>query len=255
MTYSRANRSWGQNMGNPFRGPVLNRAIQDHLKHHITEQHLQPGDMLPPEGQIAQDLGVSRGSVREAVKALESLGILEVRHGNGVFVRSFNFDSVLDLLSYGLVFDQSRIAEILQIRKWLETTAIAEIVPLIKPEEIAQIEEVLARWEEKMHVPVSPGDEDRAFHRMLYRALGNESLMALLDIFWLVFHAVPVRAITTDLQPTTTLQDHRDILAAVKAGDAALAQRRIREHFRGIETRLQKAASGHEPQRPERSVP
>ena len=142
-------------MDKPFRGPLLNRAIQDHLKRYITEHHLQAGDMLPPEGQIAEDLGVGRGSVREAIKALESLGIVEVRHGNGVFVRSFNFDSVLDLLSYGLVFDQSRIAEIFQIRKWLEATAIAEIVHLIKPEEIAQIEDLLARWERKADAQVS----------------------------------------------------------------------------------------------------
>ena len=240
-------------MDKPFRGPLLNRAIQDHLKRYITEHHLQAGDMLPPEGQIAEDLGVGRGSVREAIKALESLGIVEVRHGNGVFVRSFNFDSVLDLLSYGLVFDQSRIAEIFQIRKWLEATAIAEIVHLIKPEEIAQIEDLLARWERKADAQVSLGDEDRAFHRMLYGALGNASLIALLDIFWLVFHAVPVRTITTDLQPTTTLQDHRDILAAVKAGDAALAQQRVQEHFRGIETRLQKAGSSRDPEHPDRS--
>jgi DNA-binding FadR family transcriptional regulator len=240
-------------MDKPFRGPLLNRAIQDHLKHYITEHHLQAGDMLPPEGQIAEELGVGRGSVREAIKALESLGIVEVRHGNGVFVRSFNFDSVLDLLSYGLVFDPSRIADILQIRRWLEATAIVEVVHRIRSEQIAQIEEVLARWETKADAHISPGDEDRAFHRMLYGALGNASLIALLDTFWLVFHAVPVRTITTDLQPTTTLQDHRDILAAVRAGDAALAQQRVQEHFSGIETRLQKAASGRDPEDTDRS--
>ena len=209
--------------------------------------------MLPPEGQIAEDLGVGRGSVREAIKALESLGIVEVRHGNGVFVRSFNFDSVLDLLSYGLVFDPSKIADILQIRKWLEVTAIAEVVYRTKPEQIVQIEDVLARWETKADAQISASEEDRAFHRMLYGALDNASLIALLDTFWLVFHAVPVRTITTDLQPTTTLQDHRDILAAVKAGDATLAQQRVQEHFSGIETRLQKAASSHDPEDPDRS--
>jgi len=240
-------------MDKPFRAPLLNRAIQDHLKQYITEHHLKPGDMLPPEGQIAEDLGVSRGSVREAIKALESLGIVEVRHGNGVFVRSFNFDSVLDLLSYGLVFDPSKIADILQIRKWLEVTAIAEVVYRTKREQIAQIEDVLTRWETKADAQISAGDEDRAFHRMLYGALDNASLIALLDTFWLVFHAVPVRTITTDLQPTTTLQDHRDILAAVKAGDAALAQQRVQEHFSGIETRLQQAASSRDPEDPDRS--
>ena len=63
---------------------MLNRVIQDQIKQYITENKLESGDLLPPEGQLAIDLGVSRGSVREAIKALESLGIVEVRHGDGV---------------------------------------------------------------------------------------------------------------------------------------------------------------------------
>ena len=235
----------GQTMDRqPFRGPALNRAIQDHIKRTITDNRMQPGDMLPPEGQIAQELGVSRGSVREAVKALESLGILEVRHGNGVFVRAFNFDSFLDLLSYGLVFDHSRIAEILQIRKWLELAAIGDATERITPNEIAQIEDVLDCWEGKAAAGEPTSDEDRAFHRMLYSPLGNHSLKALLDNFWLVFHAVPVRSITTDLQPTTTLQDHREILAALRQHDAQLARQRIQDHFRNLEDRLARAGAG-----------
>jgi DNA-binding FadR family transcriptional regulator len=234
----------GQTMDKPpFRGPALNRAIQDHIKRTITENQMQPGDMLPPEGQIAQDLGVSRGSVREAVKALESLGIVEVRHGNGVFVRAFNFDSFLDLLSYGLVFDHSRIAEILQIRKWLEVAAIGEATQRIASGEIVRIEEVLDCWAGKAAAGEPTSDEDRAFHRMLYSSLGNQSLNALLDNFWLVFHAVPVRSITTDLQPTTTLQDHREILAALRQRDAPLARQRIQDHFRNLEDRMARAGA------------
>jgi DNA-binding FadR family transcriptional regulator len=225
----------------PFRGPALNRAIQDHIKRTITDNHMQAGDLLPPEGQIAQDLGVSRGSVREAIKGLESLGIVEVRHGNGVFVRAFNFDSFLDLLSYGLVFDQGRIAEILQIRKWLELAAIGDATQRITSAEIDHIEELLDQWEGKAAAGEPTSQEDRAFHRLLYSPLGNRSLNALLDNFWLVFHAVPVHSITTDLRPTTTLQDHREILAALRQHDAPLARQRIQDHFHGVEERLASA--------------
>jgi len=228
-------------MTKPFRGPALNRAIQDHIKRYITEKHLCPGDALPSETQLALDLGVSRSSVREAVKALESLGIIEVRHGNGVFVREFNFDSVLELLSYGLAFDPHKIAEVLQIRKWLETAAVGEVVQRITEREIHQIEEVLARWDKKACANESTADEDRAFHRMLFGPLENQSLIALLDIFWVVYHGVPVRTITTDMQPTTTVQDHRDILAAVCRRDASLARQRIQDHFSNLENRIKGA--------------
>jgi DNA-binding FadR family transcriptional regulator len=79
---------------------------------------------------------------------------------------------------------------------------------------------------------------------MLYSALHNRSLNALLDNFWLVFHAVPVRSVTTDLRPTTTLQDHREILAALRQHDAPLARQRIQDHFHSLEDRLAKAGAG-----------
>ena len=87
-----------------IREPGLKQRIQEQIKRVITERELQPGDLLPPEGQLAEDLGVSRGSVREAIKSLESLGIVESKHGAGVCVREFNFDSILEFLSFGLTF-------------------------------------------------------------------------------------------------------------------------------------------------------
>ena len=81
------------------RGPLLNRIIQDQIKRFITDNRLGSGDLLPPEGQLVADLGVSRGSVREAIKALESLGIVEVRHGDGVRVRRVVVDRGEQLLA------------------------------------------------------------------------------------------------------------------------------------------------------------
>ncbi len=206
------------------RGPVLNRVIQDQIKQHIATNRLGPGDLLPPEGQLAADLGVSRGSVREAVKALESLGIVEVRHGDGVRVRAFNFDSVFDLLSYGLVFEPAKAAEILQIRIWLEEAAVAEAVVRITDAELDEMETLLVGWEKKAAADEPTSDDDRAFHRLLYRPLGNESFTGLIDIFWLVYHSIPIQRLGTDNQPLATVQAHRDLLTAVRTRDVALAK-------------------------------
>lgn len=225
------------------RQPILTRAIQEQIKRYVTEQALVPGDPLPSEVQLAATLGVSRGSVREAIKALESLGIVEVRRGNGIFVREFNFDSVLELLSYGMIFDRSRIAEMLQLRKWLETAAIGEATERITDEQIREIDLVLAHWEAKIANSQSTAEEDRAFHRLLYAALNNQSLISLLDIFWMVYHAVPIRTITVDRQPATTINDHRDILEAVRRRDAAQARHCVQDHFRNIEDRIHLAGT------------
>ena len=220
------------------RGQTLTKLAQDRVKSYITTHHLKPGDSLPPETQFANDLGISRSSMREAVKSLESLGIIEVRHGTGLFVREFNFDSMMELLLYGVVFDQDRLAEICKIRKWLETAAIGEVIQRITVIEVKQIEAIFSRWEEKIASQISTADEDREFHQLLFSPLENKSLISLLDIFWVSYHAARINQVTTDLQPTTTIQDHRDILAAVLAHDEVLARECVARHFSGIETRL-----------------
>ncbi len=227
----------------PLREPALNRAIQDHIKQYITDNHKAPGDALPSELQFAQDLGVSRNSVREAVRALASLGIIEVRHGNGIFVRDFNFDSVFDLLSYGLTFDSRRIRDILQIRKWLEIAAVGEVAQRIGEGELQGLEDVLARWERRIAAGEPTALEDREFHRLLFQVLNNPSLTGLIDIFWLVFNNVRIQTITMDPSPVNTVHDHREILEAVRRRDAKAARQCIQGHFRNLEERVQVAAA------------
>lgn len=224
------------------RGPLLNRVIQDQIKRYITDNRLTSGDLLPPEGQLAIDLGVSRGSVREAIKALESLGIVEVRHGDGVRVRAFNFDSTFDLLSYGILFDPARMTEILQVRVWLEVAAVADAVDRIGEEELAQLNALLNAWEQKAALGEDVSAEDRSFHRILYTSLGNESLIRLIDIFWVVYHALAVQTLDIDHNPLATVATHRTLLDAIPPRDVALATQRMRDHFRNLETRITLAA-------------
>ncbi len=222
---------------------MLKGVIQNEIKRFITDQHLVPGNLLPPEGRLAEDLGVSRGSVREAIKSLESLGIVEVRHGDGVRVREFNFDSTLDFLSYGLLFEPAKAAEILQIREWLEGAAVAEATKSITNEEIAQIEVLLLEWERKANAGEPTSTEDRAFHRMLYSSLGNASLLSLIDIFWVGYNALPSQTVGQDADPMATVQAHRELLDAISGRDPAVAQQRMSEHFKNVKMRLGRAIS------------
>ena len=221
-----------------IREPGLKQRIQEQIKRVITERELQPGDLLPPEGQLAEDLGVSRGSVREAIKSLESLGIVESKHGAGVCVREFNFDSILEFLSFGLTFQPERAGEILQIRAWLEESALTSVTAVIDAEALAEIEGLLDRWEEKAKRGESAREEDRSFHRMLYAPLNNPSLLSLIDIFWTVYHALETRKVAGDRTPLDTLKAHRELFEAVRARDAARARACLKEHFGNVEERF-----------------
>src|SRR6195952_121448 len=101
--------------------PLFYRIVQDALKNYILEKNLKPGDPLPAETELARQLGISRNSLREAAKALESVGILETRQGSGLFVREFSFEPLLENMSYGLLFDLRQLAELLQVAKSWKT--------------------------------------------------------------------------------------------------------------------------------------
>lgn len=226
----------------PLRNPRLSRAVQDYIKDYIIKNHLRQGDLLPPETHLAQSMGISRGSVREAVKALESLGILEVRHGNGLVVRGFSFDAVVDLLAFGFSFAPGRIGEILQIRKSLELGTMAEVIKCITDEDIAEMEAILVRWDERVRENEPTAEEDRAFHHILFAASHNQSLTTLLDTFWTAFAQLPPGTIKTDPHPLETIHDHRRILAAVRAGDVVMARQYSEEHFHPLEVRVAEEA-------------
>ena len=115
-------------MSGLFHRPILSEAVRDYIKRFILENGLEPGDLLPPETQLAEDLGVGRSSVREAMKALQSLGIVDVKRGEGFVVREWNLDPVLETLSYGIRFNKAAFAELLQIRIWLESATVASVV-------------------------------------------------------------------------------------------------------------------------------
>jgi len=223
------------------RPPSVYEAVQDALKAHIVEQGLRPGDMLEPEGRIAERLGVSRVTVREAVKALSSLGILESRRGSGVFVREFSFDAVLDALPYGLLTDLRRLDEVLEIRRLLEVGLIDRAVADLAPARLAELRAVVARMWTHVDDPDALAADDRAFHRALLADLGNETVLKLLDVFWRAFRTAVERVDLRTDDPARTIEDHAAIVEAIGSGDAEGARGALERHYQGIAGRLRRA--------------
>lgn len=224
-----------------FRRPTLSRAIRHYVKQYILDAALSAGDLLPPEGELAQQLGVGRSSVREAIRALESLGIVEVRHGNGIYVREYNFDPVLETISFGMHFDTKTLAELTQIRIWLEAAVVEEAVNRATPEVIARLEAILAGWADRIQAGEEASDLDEQFHRTLYGSLNNDTLMKLFEVFWIAFENLQIETIH-QADPGVELSDHQAILEAVKSRNAGLARRLLLKNFSHIQERIQRAA-------------
>ncbi len=215
--------------------------VQDYIRDRIARENLKPGDMLPPEGEIANELGISRNSVREATRALESIGVLEIRHGVGLVLRSFNMDAIVDILTYGFLLDNATILDLYDIRKLLECSMMSRVIEKVDNVAVSKCELILAEWEYLVQDEKPVHDIDRKFHDTLYEPVGNNLLISLCNIFWVSFKSAETKGYIKHFTPSCKeealkiLEDHRQILEAIKTKDLTLATQRMGDHFKQIE--------------------
>lgn len=223
------------------RPPPLYREVQDAIRDYILANRMQAGDALPAEGDLARQLGVSRNSVREAVRSLESVGLIETRRGSGLYVSNFSFDPILDNLQYGLLSDLTDLSELLQIRRVLEVGMIETAMNGMTADIKAEIAATVDLMGEHARGGQSFFNEDRRFHRLLFEHVGNSMLVRLLDIFWQTFNKASTYGDISDDSPLRTYKAHQTIVDAIMAGDAARARRALDEHYVALERRIQHA--------------
>lgn len=209
------------------------RAIQD----YVLNNKLSAGDPLPGEMELARQLGISRNSVREAIRGLESVGILEVRRGRGVFVRAFSFEPLLEGLFYGLLVDLQSVEELLDVRCVLETGMIGRAIETMNEDTLAQLRAVVDTMHDRASQGLTFPEEDRQFHTLIYQGIESETFLRLLDVFWLANRAA-ARQLDQDADPEQTWRDHAAILDAIAARDIPLAQSALEHHYTGLKERL-----------------
>lgn len=195
---------------------------QEEIKSYILRNNLKPGDALPPETDLARRLGISRNSLREAVKALESLGVLEARAGVGLFVRGFSFDPLLENLAYGLRIGAKDLRDIFEIRYYLEHGMAERAVQSVTLEQLAHLRAIV----ERMRTAAEAGDysaaDDRAFHQALWENIDNTIFAKLIDMFWMIRdQAQQSDLVLTPNDPLSTYQRHLNIVDALASGSAS----------------------------------
>ena len=210
---------------------LLHQSVQDALRTYIIENDLQSGDGLPPEGELAKRLGVSRSSVREAVKGLESVGLLRSERGNGVFVADFTFEPLLTNLHYGLLVDHRDLVEMLEVRRVLEVGMIESAIAGVSAEQLTELDGIV----DEMHRAAERGEQrpelDREFHRLLFSSTGNSTLLTLVDVFWRTFRSASDLAKLPEPDPAHVCDMHRAIVEAVRDRDADRARAALERHY------------------------
>jgi GntR family transcriptional regulator, transcriptional repressor for pyruvate dehydrogenase complex len=206
---------------------LTDRAIEQ-IRELIQSGALPPGAKLPPEQELAAQLGLSRNLAREAVKALAVARVLEVRRGDGTYVTSLQpslllggFGGAVELLQS----DTTALLDLMEVRRLLEPLATGLAAARITDDQLAEVKRHLDAMREASEDVEQLNAHDAAFHRAVVAATGNESLLTLLEgISGRTLRARIWRGLVDDQASGRTLAEHQAIYDALSTRDASLSQ-------------------------------
>jgi GntR family transcriptional repressor for pyruvate dehydrogenase complex len=204
----------------------------DQIVQYLLSGDLKPGDKLPTEYEFAQQLGVGRNSIREAIKMLSSIGVIEIKRGSGTFIAESMSSSMLNPLILSLVFEQGASDELLELRFLLDTGVAELVIEKVSDQDVARLEDANQQFHEEAlrdhhDNPHALRDFDLNFHRLFYDLAGNSLLNKIAQAIYTLFFASIEETVEAD--PVTAYKNHQMIIEAMKQRDVGLLRRRMRE--------------------------
>ena len=219
--------------------PEGSTTTTDALKNLILERGLHPGDPMPTEAELMETLGVSRSSVREAVRTLVALDILQVRHGTGTFVGQLSLRPLVDAMVFRGVLlpgeNFGALRDIVEIRTALDLALAPHIIERLAGVDATELEDDLQGMRDGAKRGRPFGEHDRAFHLHLAERLGNDLYGQLVAAFWDIYRIVsPHLGVASPREVSATVASHEDLLAAGLAGDLDRYRQAVVEHYQPL---------------------
>ncbi len=209
--------------------------VAEQIRKLISGGKLQPGDLLPPERELAAKLGVGRSSIRDAVRTLEVMGILEPRQGHGTVVRDLSTDALVVPLANVLTRKREMVQELLDVRRMIEPGLAARAAKNATDEEVARMREILRRHEGKLRRGEQAVDEDDEFHYAVALAARNSVVLRVIDVLMDLLRESRSRSLQVPGRPRRSFDGHRRILRAIARRDPDGAEAAVRKHLQEIE--------------------
>jgi DNA-binding FadR family transcriptional regulator len=212
-------------------------AVVEQLEQAIQSGVHPVGGRLPSERELAERLGVSRPVVREAIIVLESRGLVQTRHGSGVFVQTDTPSAAA-----ATVDSDSGPFEVIEARRLLEGEIAALAAELVTERQIAEMQRLIDRIADMRLDNATREKADRAFHIALARVTGNDVLVGIVEKLWDMRYQSALceyffrRAREIGIEPP--VDEHQTVLEAVKARDAEAARSAMREHLARVTENL-----------------
>lgn len=216
----------------------LYQEVVEQVTSQILDTHLQPGDRLPAERDLARQLGVSRTAVREAIRTLHEKGLVEVRQGSGTYVRSPAPDSVSSSLALYLQTNVARYLQLMDLRAILDVEIAGRLANRIDAADLTCLQSRIKRLHQLLDSPEEYAAEDAAFHMDFYRAAKNDVLVMIMQPVM----SLLVEAMTASFQEPgsaeSSLRLHEQMVACIAAADAVGARRTVRHILSRGERRM-----------------
>ncbi len=219
----------------PVRRTRIYEEVVSQIQRLILEGRLRPGDRLPPERELAERFGVSRTSVRDAIRVLELMGLVEPRQGEGTVVRDLSPDSLVHPLASLLVRNRGLLADLLDVRKMIEPHLAARAARHASPDDVARMEAILARQESRVRMGQLAIEEDSQFHEAIATAARNRVILRILDVLMDLLRTSREQSLQVPGRLQRSLDGHRRILEAIRRRDPEAAEAAMRRHLEEIE--------------------
>jgi len=236
----------------PVRSTRIYEEIVRQIRLLIADGHLKSGDRLPPERDLAERFRVSRTSVREAMRALESRGLIGIRPGEGASVREVSVEALVEPLALVILAQRETIADLYEARRLLEPPIAALAARRASPEEVADMTRILEEQGTEVAAGRTGLSQDAAFHTALALSTHNRAITRIVSTLMDLLSQSREESLSQPGRPVRSHGDHQHILAAVQAGDPRKAEQAMLAHLVGVERLVMGRADETPRERPAR---
>jgi GntR family transcriptional repressor for pyruvate dehydrogenase complex len=230
-------------------GPDIRRShpeIVAEIQTLIRRDGLKPGDRLPSERALAATFGISRNSVREAIRALIEKGVLVSRRGDGTYLASNDVNALVDELSGAVARRRQRLKEIFEFRRLLEPEIAACAADRIRPEDLDFLKLTVFEQERRMLAGEDESQQDRTFHLRLAQATGNRVVHEVVHILEGIVGESRARISKNLSRQLAAVRAHKRIIEFLQRGDAENARQAMIDHLAEMAAAMLGGANGNE---------
>jgi GntR family transcriptional repressor for pyruvate dehydrogenase complex len=215
----------------PIKKTRVAEEVADRIRVLMLDGSFPAGQPLPSERHLAERFGVSRGSIRDALRTLETIGLLETRHGQGTFPHELSVERLVAPLASVMAYRADLQDELLDVRRMFEP-AVARVAALRATEEdLADLQRIVEAQRQKLKVGLSAITEDTAFHAVLARATRNRVIMSIMATLNDLLVESRTHSLEQKGRPARSVDGHEAVIAALRRRDAEGASQAMYTHI------------------------